>query len=487
MLPNIWFALKYPQVFKKHGDAVDMKSTKDAVMYVHLLNEDFLAETLGHLGSPQSPIVYASREDRFYRYDSCVGIFIPVGESEILACLSALLQQCANECDKSKLCDTKTLRFNLSKAGQLRGVIVKAKGLLKVSENYFITNIEDYIACNNGMLRLADMQLLPFEAKYRRRNKLSVAYDPDAICPLFMDTLMRQSLNDDDIIFLQDWCGLALLGINKPHVIVILVGTAGAGKSTFVKVLTEVIGKNNVHTLRTERLGDKFETSFYLGKTLLHGVDVSSDFLSQKNASILKSLTGGDTMNVELKNLREGGPEIDGYFNIIIICNTLPNIRLEGDAGAWKRRLVIVEYRKPKPQTVIVSLADHILKEEGSGVLNWALMGLKRLKDNNWRFGLTTTQNDLVDKVVLQSDSPRQFVKRCLIQEQDHLLTLDDCFGAYVAFCKQLGWYPTQSTKANPIIEDDIMRQYGISRRNDIPGKNGKDQRGWKGIKLKEI
>ena len=449
------------------------------------MNEDFLADVLGQLGNPQSPIVFAAREDRFYRYDSDVGIFMSVSENEIVALLSALLQQCANECDQSKLCDTKTLRFNLSKAGQLRGVIVKAKGLLKVSDTYFITNIEDYVACKNGMLRLADMQLLPFDAKYRRRNKLSVAYDPDAKCPLFLDTLMRQSLDDDDIAFLKDWCGLALLGINKPHVIVILVGTAGAGKSTFVKVLTEIIGRNNVHTLRTERLGDKFETSFYLGKTLLHGVDISSDFLSHKSASMLKSLTGGDTMNVELKNVREGGPEIEGYFNIIIICNTLPNIRLEGDAGAWKRRLVIVEYRKLKPQTVIVSLADHILNEEGSGVLNWALMGLKRLGDNNWCFTLTKNQNDLVDKVLLQSESPRQYVRRCLIVDKDLPLTQDDCFDGYLAFCKQLGWYPVASTKANPLIEEEIMRHFGINCRHDIRGSNGKDQRGWKGIKVK--
>ena len=101
-----------------------------------------------------------------------------------------------------------------------------------------------------------------------------------------------------------------------------------------------------------------------------------------------------------------------------------------------------LNYRKPKPQAVITSLADSILKEEGSGVLNWELNGLKRLRDNNWRFGLTENQKELIDKVVLQSDSPRQFVKRCLIEEPDCLLTLDDCFGAYIAFCKTLGWLP---------------------------------------------
>jgi P4 family phage/plasmid primase-like protien len=296
---------------------------------------------------------------------------------------------------------------------------------------------------------------------------------------------MRQSLEDEDIYFLQEWFGLALLGKNVAHAILILVGTAGSGKSTFVRILTEIVGKSNVYTLRTDRLGEKFETSFYLGKTLLHGVDVASDFLSHKNASVLKALTGGDIMNVELKNGREGGPEIEGYFNVVIICNALPNIRFEGDSGAWKRRLLLVQYQKPKPNTVITTLADMILKDEGAGVLNWALDGLKKLRENKWCFKLTTNQSELVDKVLLQSDSPRQFVRRCLVEEKDCLLTQDDCSGSYVLFCKGIGWLPLASTKACPIIEEEIMRQFGLNRRNDIKGSNGKDQRGWKGIKVK--
>lgn len=484
--PLLWFKQYFPELFTKYGGKVaDVIPRKDGVYYVHQLNEDFLAETLGQLGNPKSPTIYVGREDRFYRYEPKSGIFMPVSESQLLAELSSLLQRCAEECEQKGFCDTTSLRFTLCKSTQLRGVIIKARGLLRVPETYFDASVEDYLACKNGMLRLSDMQLMEFSPDYRRRNKLSVAYDPNAQCPLFLDTLMRQALDDDDMAFLQKWFGLALLGKNKPNIIVILVGTAGSGKSTFVKVVTDIIGKENVHTLRTERLGDKFETSFYLGKTLLHGVDVNSEFLTQKSASVLKALTGGDVMNVELKNGREAGPEIEGYFNVIIICNSLPNIRLEGDVKAWQRRLMIVEYKKPKPSIVNCSLADDIRKGEGSGVLNWALIGLKQLRDAGWKFTLTPCQNDLVNKVLYQSDSPRQFVRNCLVQEKECSLKLDDCFERYVSYCKELGWKPLQYTKAMPIIDDEIMRQFGLNQRHDIPDKHDKGQRGWKGLKVK--
>jgi phage/plasmid-associated DNA primase len=78
---------------------------------------------------------------------------------------------------------------------------------------------------------------------------------------MFLETLMAQALDSDDIAFLQKWFGLALLGKNIAQVIVILSGTAQGGKSTFVRVLSGVIGKENIATLRTEQLGQRFETA----------------------------------------------------------------------------------------------------------------------------------------------------------------------------------------------------------------------------------
>ena len=125
---------------------------------------------------------------------------MPVCENQILTDLSQLLYDCAKDCDKPNFCDTTSLRHQISKSGQLQGVIRKAKGLLFVAEDYFNSEIEEYIACKNGMLRLKDMVLLEFSPTYRRRNKLSVAYDPNTRCPLFLDTLMRQAL-DEGMIF----------------------------------------------------------------------------------------------------------------------------------------------------------------------------------------------------------------------------------------------------------------------------------------------
>ncbi len=125
----------------------------------------------------------------------------------------------------------------------------------------------------------------------RWRNKLGVAFDPSATCPMFLDKLMRPALNRDGLDLLQRWCGLALLAENLAQKMVILSGTAGGGKGTFIRVLTGIIGQGNLATFRPQLLGERFEIGRFLGRTLLYGADVPESFLNQRGASVLKSLT----------------------------------------------------------------------------------------------------------------------------------------------------------------------------------------------------
>src|SRR5581483_11992213 len=108
----------------------------------------------------------------------------------------------------------------------------------------------------------------------------------------------------------------------------------------------------------------------------------------QRGASFLKSLTGHDPVTLEFKNSNES-PSILCKFNIIITCNSRLVVHLEGDVDAWRRRLAIVEYNKPKPEKVIADLDRLILEREGSGVLNWMLEGLDRVHADGWQLHLT--------------------------------------------------------------------------------------------------
>jgi P4 family phage/plasmid primase-like protien len=480
LTPSTWFAQKYPSLADEFGEAVLESTDDEGCVSARDIGEDFLAATLGENGSPNAPTIFLPAEEKFYSYSVTDGIFSHQRDATLLTLLSRLLLECARACGD---CDTKSLLFRFRDAANLSGVLRKARGLLEAPDEFFTSNLTEFIPCSNGMLRLEDNTLLPFSPSYRRRNKLAVPYNPNATCPLFLDTLMRPALEPDDLELLQRACGLALVGENLAQKILILTGTAGGGKGTFVRVLTGIIGQSNLASLRPQLLADRFELGRFLGKTLLYGADVPADFLNQRGASVLKSLTGSDPVTLELKNSNER-PSMICRFNVMITCNSRLTVRLEGDIEAWRRRLVIVDYHRPKSATPIADLDIQILQKEGPGVLNWMLEGLANLRREGWQLKLNSKQQGEVDNLLLESDGVAVFARENLSREPNENLTLPDCYAAYVDFCTARGWLALSRNKFTAEVKDKVVRQFGLTTRNDISDNRGKHQIGWKGLTL---
>ena len=201
----------------------------------------------------------------------------------------------------------------------------------------------------NGMVDLTER---PFAFKgyakeFYSRNQSPIAYDAAAKCPRFLNELLRPALGEDDITLLQNWCGLVLLGRNVPQVMMILSGTSGGGKGTTVNIIQGMIGERNIHQLRTEHHGSRFETNFCHDKTLLCGADVEPDFLNTPAAHHLKALTGNDLMTTEHKG-SSMSDLIRGDFNILVTCNSRLMVKLQGDSEAWARRLLWIDFKQPK-------------------------------------------------------------------------------------------------------------------------------------------
>src|SRR5215475_11012712 len=478
--PTRFFDQKFPGLSKEFGNAILEVIDKYGVLWARDIGEDFFAAALGDKGSPGTPTVFLPTEQRFYTYSLTEGIFAHRRDPVLLTQLSRWLLECVWQCRDH--CETRALEFRLRDSESLNGVLKKGRGLLEVPPEFFSTDLTEFIPCANGMLRLSDKAILPFSPAYRRRNKLAVPYDPGAKCPLFLDTLMRPALDADELDLLQRACGLFLIGENLAQRIFLLIGTAGGGKGTFIRVLRGIVGADNVGALRTQLLSERFELGRFLGKTLLYGADVPDDFLNHRGASILKSLTGGDPVTLEFKNSNEA-PGILCKFNVIVTCNSRLTVHLEGDTGAWRRRLAIVEYRNPQPEKVIVDLSEQILAREAPGVFNWMLEGLEKIRADDFQLHLTPAQQKVVDDLLLESESHVVFVRERLARDSEEQLTVADCYAAYVEFCNEYGWRALNRNKFGAVIADTVVHQFGITTRHDIPDDKRKEQRGWKGIR----
>ena len=339
----------------------------------------------------------------------------------------------------------------------------------------------------NGVLDLRnDLPVLrPHSRDFPFRKSSRITYDPQAKCPRFLTELLEPALNADDRQLLQTLFGGMLLGENQAQKIVLIRGTAGGGKSTLVSIIEKILGEHNVAYLRAKNLNGRFETAGFIGRSVLVAKDVPADTLSENGARMLKSLTGGDLMEGEIKG-QQHRPQMKGCYHVVIVSNNHLRIKLDGDGGAWDRRLIIVDFNREMPKKAIVDFAATLVADEGSGILNWLGEGAARyraqLADGTGRIVLTAEQKQRVDNLLGNSDSVTAFVDRHLQLTPGQDVSSNEVASAYFSRCTANGWQPVSTRKCQETVAEQLASRHNIFPRHDIlrPGK--KPVRGFKGI-----
>jgi len=289
--------------------------------------------------------------------------------------------------------------------------------------------------------------------------------------------------------------GLIVLGVNRPQRIFILQGPPNTGKTTLARLLTSLIGCRNCSELRTEHLNGRFETSRALGKTLLFAPDVRAHFLQGEGAYRLKSLVGGDPMDAERKNSNASFP-FPGDLNILIGSNSRLLVRLEGDMGAWQRRLSIIVFFGEGPAKRIDGFHKILLEEEGSGILNWALAGLLKYEHDHQIKGdimLSDNQKTRVTGLLSESDGLRTFLETELVLTKDASLTDDEITIAFAKYARTKQWRLLKASVIHSQLQDLMMELYCMSRSHDLKregtDKNGEPKtqtlKGYHGVRLR--
>ena len=301
-------------------------------------------------------VLYEPGESSFYAYDGERGVWRKRTTATLKVEMAEELKEYADALygeDRTQIVNARNERFLSGLVGLLQG---------HVEERDAFTREHGVVHVSNGMLHLNTdpASLRPFAASYYSRNVAPVAYDLAAECPRFRRELLESALAPDDVSLVQRYAGACLLGRNLAQKILVLTGTAGGGKSTLVEILERLLGIENMGQLRTEHLHERFETARFIGKQLLTGKDVEGRFLEAKGAHALKALVGHDLLDAERERSNDSFP-VRGDFSVVITCNSRLRVRLDGDADAWRRRLLLVRYERPKPERPERDFAGRLL------------------------------------------------------------------------------------------------------------------------------
>ncbi len=446
-----------------------------------VLNQHFFARFVAAKYNP----IYEISEEMFYIYSTETGLWEPQDRPSMTDLISTTMMLFAQEKGDSIV-------------NAKRGVVVirqilefmKAKNCCGRT-NAFARKGEPFIHCKNGVITFPKQEdgcrkpvLKPFDPKYMSRNRTEIEYHEAAVCNEFKTRLLEPALSEDDIAHLQLYFGQCLLGINSSQTFLLMIGTPGGGKSTFVNVVEKAVNRQNCTELRLRHLADsRFETQRLLGKTLLTAKDVPSNFFSTSGASTLKAITGNDTVTGELKGSNTV-TDICGEFNAIVTSNNTLRIPLDGDAGAWARRIILINYNNPPPKEKILHLDDYLLENEGAGILKWGVEGAMLLLENDGQITKSKEQKNKVRNLLQQSDPITEYleVRLCVGGKKD-TVSVSELLEDFRKFIMKKGWPPISCKYLTGSLPEYIFDMFGCTRRNDVV-RNGTRVRGYYGLKF---
>jgi putative DNA primase/helicase len=311
----------------------------------------------------------------------------------------------------------------------------------------------DHVNFSNGVLDWRTGELKEHDPERHDLIQIPHEYDPDALCPRWVSALNDWIPDEGTRQFIKEFIGYGLLPDTSYDKFPFLSGSGKNGKSTFLKVLQELYGSENITNIPLKKLANnsRFSTA-YLKDTLVNiCADIDPTYLETTGA--IKKIVSGD----ELRGERKHGSSFDfrSITRLIFSANELPKTR--DKSTAWYRRLEIVEFPNqfdPEDKDTDPNL-DEKLKEEIPGIVNWAIEGLKRLKERG-HFSISDTMKESKSAYQRKNDSVLAFFEDRVEEtgRPEDKLPAQFLYRKYQTYCEDHGLNPVSQNKMGRKISD---------------------------------
>lgn len=271
----------------------------------------------------------------------------------------------------------------------------------------------ELLGVRNGVLNLRKRSLTGFCPVSLITKRAGVEFDPGATAPQFEAFLARVQPDVAVRRLLQQIAGLTLWGKPGEQRLFFFHGGGANGKTTFVEVLMFVLGGYAV-SIQAEALmrqdrssqGPSADTMRLQGARGAFASEVREGRLDEER---VKLWTGGDMLSARPmygRSFIDFAPS----HTFIMTGNHRPAIH-DTSLGIW-RRVTLIDWAVQIPEHEQDARLSERLRLEGSGILNWALYGLK----DYWANGLVVPPSvkAATDRYKTDEDIIGQFIsERC--------------------------------------------------------------------------
>lgn len=349
----------------------------------------------------------------------------------------------------------------------------------------YIDDTTGKLAVENAVIDLQTMRATEPDPKAMIISHSSVAYDPEATCPLWHATLESIFLGNYELIaFVQRLVGYTFLGSPKENVVIIPYGTGANGKSTFLNILSAIAGDYGINTPADVFMRTRSSTSSgpnealtrFKGKRLISSAEMKEESVVEEG--LLKAMTGGDKIVARGMYARYS-MEITPTWVIWLGTNYRPTVRGQ-DYGIWRRLMTIPFTACFRDGERDPQRYEHLLREL-PGILNWVLEGVANYLER----GLDTPDcvKNATEEYRQEMDIIGGFLEECCEFGPDFEVLTADLYSAWAIYADQRG----ELSLANSARKlGRMLSARGFELVRFWEGAN-RAKRGFKGIRLKPV
>lgn len=311
-------------------------------------------------------------------------------------------------------------------------------------------------------------------------NRINVKYTPSAVpeCGRFL-TFLREMLDDEDILTLQEYMGYCLIPTNIGQKAMFIVGNGGEGKSCIGGVLKSIFGESMVsgtfQALETER----FARVKLQNKLLMADDDMQMNALP--STGIIKNLITSQ-IPVEIESKGQQSKQVPIYCRFICFGNGSPRALYDKSDGFIRRLLILTTKPVPKNRIPDPSITEKLI-EEKEGIFCWMFRGLQRLIANNFSFTVSQKAQKNMTELASENCNISDF-----LADESYIrfgagieATSNDLYGAYFQWCSINGLTPLKHETLTGWLKANSTK-YGIKYDCNIRSRENRRVRGFKGI-----
>lgn len=341
-----------------------------------------------------------------------------------------------------------------------------------------VFNQEKVMNFSNGYLNMDTGELEEHNMDIVSTIQMPYKYDKDADCPLYKNVI-NASLdgNAQNMMVLQEFAGYCLTKSTKFQKALFLIGASGSGKSTILDGIKYMIGEENYSSVPLDQLSNPAFTGNIVNKYANIDTEIPTNIENYEND--LKKITTGEPITVNTKFIPTY--KATPFCKLLFSANDMPRIRDTSNA-IYTRLLLLRLDNVVSKETMDVDL-KYKLKNEVSGIFNWAYEGLQRLNKNN-KFTESILIDEFIEEQRMINNAVYYFTNEMyeITGSEEDWISKDDLYLEYQKFCHDVGG---KGVFKKIVFGKEFKKAFGKKVNERSKSLRGVTTRGWTGVKEK--